>query len=727
LKISKPLATSTAVRWALVALLVVTAAVYSPALRAPFEFDDASAITSNESLRSLAPSIALRPPENTSVSGRPVANFTFALNAAVNRWLGVDERPDPGGPNKTLGLHIVNLLLHMWCGLLIFGTIRRTVANARERRASAIDPDITAFLTAAIWMLHPIQTEAVDYLVQRTEILVSLCYLGTLYASNRAWSAASERRRIWWYVGAVVICLLGMGSKEVMITAPFIVILYDRAFRFETWSEQARSRRIWFYLALIGTSSLLLINVASNARSDTVGFHLGVTWQAYLYSQAWAVAHYLRLLVWPSGLTLDYGTRPVAGTAGIPGALWLSACFVATITAWTRVGRWGWLAFLGAWFFIILAPSSSVVPIATEIAAERRVYLAMVAPVLLFVIGVFILATRVSSTKRASIPIAALGAIALALGAVSFNRSALFKDPETLWRDAVKKAPDNPRVYDNLAATMFFTDPPKLMAAKELYTEALRLDSTYVHAYSGLASVAIDENRFADAVPILERALAIDSGYSVAVNQLGNALLRTGHPDRAVPYLEKYARAYPSENSLMSLAMAQLQAGKYSDAASVLERVLAENAKFYEAMRLLGGALVEAGRGADAVPWLERLATNQQPTPIGIGLLALAYAQAGRPNDALRAASAASADAGDNAGAHLLAGRAALLANDATSAEQYFSAAYALAPRSVEAATLLGLAEQKLGKSNAAAVQFRRALSIDPTYAPAQQGLRAMK
>src|SRR5690349_496083 len=87
------------VRWLLAVLLLATVAAYLPAIRAPFEFDDASAITSNASLRSLSPTVALRPPENTSVSGRPVVNYTFAINAAINRWLGVDERPGPFGRN----------------------------------------------------------------------------------------------------------------------------------------------------------------------------------------------------------------------------------------------------------------------------------------------------------------------------------------------------------------------------------------------------------------------------------------------------------------------------------------------------------------------------------------------------------------------------------------------------------------------------------------------------
>ena len=119
------------------------------------------------------------------------------------------------------------------------------------------------------------------------------------------------------------------------------------------------------------------------ARARSVGFHLGLPWYEYLYSQAWAIAHYLRLFIWPDQLTLDYGSAPIRGLGGVPGFILLFVFGVVTVAAWTRANRWGWVAFLGTLFFFLLAPSSSFVPIATEIAAERRIYLALAAVIVL--------------------------------------------------------------------------------------------------------------------------------------------------------------------------------------------------------------------------------------------------------------------------------------------------------------------------------------------------------
>ena len=680
--------------WSVIAIVLVgTIIAYWPAMRAPFEFDDATSIPGNATIRTLwPPSVPLSPPENTTVAGRPVVNYTLALNSAANRLLDVDESPDPEGPNKTVGLHIVNLLLHLTCGLLLFGVMRRTLAASAQAAALPVNADALSLVVTALWLLHPIQTEAVNYLIQRTELLVSVCYVGVLYASVRAWDATSGASRTTWRAIGVLACALGMGSKEVMISAPLAVVLYDRVFRVQSWRELTRSaERVLFYVALFMSSIWALAMIANNARFDTVGFHLGITWQQYLYSQAWAVAHYLRLVAWPNQLTFDYGQHVVTGSRGVVGAVLLTLFGVATLAAWTRVQRWGWFAYLGTLFFMLLAPSSSVVPITTEIAAERRIYLAL-APVLLLVAIGITRWTRRSEDPRevptrrwlvAVVPLCAL------LGAVTFVRSATYASSESLWRDTVRKAPDNPRAYDNLAATMFYSDPPRLAEAKQLYERAIQLDSTYVHAWPGLASVAVDEGRIADAESLLVRVLRIEPGYSDAVDHLGKLLLRTGRPAQALPYLEQFAIAYPSDNSLIVVATAYLQTGRFDDAAAALTRALDLNSTRMDAMRYLGGLRVEQGRGADALPLLERAVTADSGSPVDVGLLSVAYAQVGRVADAERAASSASANARGNASVLILAGRAMLVAGRNADAANYFTEALRLSPGNPEASAYL--------------------------------------
>ena len=304
-----------------IAVMIVAAfAAFLPAIRAPFVFDDVGSIPGNPTIEHVFPlSTSLNPPPRIAVSGRPVVNLSLAVDHAMSASLGLDAE------SETVVYRVTNVLLHVLCGLLLFGVIRRTMSLARLGAWANSSADTVALISTGIWLVHPIQSEAVDYVIQRTELLVSACYLATLYASIRAWDAPTGRRRTAWMVGGVAACAVGMASKEVMATAPFVVALYDRAFRVSSWRELANDRaRRWFYGGLFATLALLAALIAGGGRADSVGFGLGLPWYSYLYSQGWAIAHYLQLLVWPTDLRLDYGSAPVRGIGGLVGGLIVS-------------------------------------------------------------------------------------------------------------------------------------------------------------------------------------------------------------------------------------------------------------------------------------------------------------------------------------------------------------------------------------------------------------------
>jgi hypothetical protein len=292
-------------RWIVLALAVATVLAYVPALDAPFVIDDEGTIGASSEWKSLP---------GSPTAGRPLVMATLAANFAANRALGVDQRPDPDGPNKAIGYRLVNLLLHLLAGALLFGVVRRAM---RERtipedwRALA---DPVAGVVCALWLLHPIQSEVINYIVQRSEALASICYLATLYASQRAWHA-TPTARLRWYALAVVACVLGMLSKEIVISAPLAVMLYDRAFRLPSWRALRRpgNGRGWLYVALWSACLVTFAVFEAGARGESTGFNAGMTWYGYLYTQCWAIAHYLRLAVWPNALSIDYGYRTIRG------------------------------------------------------------------------------------------------------------------------------------------------------------------------------------------------------------------------------------------------------------------------------------------------------------------------------------------------------------------------------------------------------------------------------
>jgi tetratricopeptide (TPR) repeat protein len=295
-------------------------------------------------------------------------NLSFAVNYALG---GLDVR----------GYHLVNVGIHVLCGLLVFGLVRRTLDLPRVRTHFSASAPAMPLAVALLWVVHPLNSEVVDYLTQRTESMMAMFYLATLYGGVRAIGA---ERSSWWRFVAVVSCGAGMLCKESMVTAPLMVALYDRAYVFDSWRQALRRRR-GFYLGLFATWVVLAAMMSSSPRAAVAGFSSGVSPWTYLLNQAVVVSHYLRLAIWPRSLVVFYGW-PVPLTLGdvAPYALFIVALLTVAVLAWFRRPA---LGFLGIWFFVVLAPSSSFVPIATEVGAERRMYLPLVALVVLAVIG----------------------------------------------------------------------------------------------------------------------------------------------------------------------------------------------------------------------------------------------------------------------------------------------------------------------------------------------------
>ncbi len=341
-------------------------AAYYNTFTAPFVFDDQFAIVENPSIRHLARlgDVLQPPPYASGAAGRPLVNLTLALNYAFG---GLDVR----------SYHALNLALHVATALVLFGLLRRTLT-----RLASPTPTFISLAATLVWTVHPLLTESVTCVIQRNEILAGFFYLLTLYAFARATETGGAK---FWLPLAVLACFMGMASKEIMVSAPLVVFLYDRTFVAGTFREAWRRRR-GFYLMLASSWLLLAaLMLTSQHRGGTVGFGLGVTAWDYLLTQCRALTLYLKLSFWPHPLVIDYGTdivRTVSAVA-LPG-LGLLLLLALTIVG---VCRRPALGFLGVCFFAILAPSSSLVPLVSQPIAEHRMYLPLAAVVVLAVVG----------------------------------------------------------------------------------------------------------------------------------------------------------------------------------------------------------------------------------------------------------------------------------------------------------------------------------------------------
>jgi len=662
------------VRWRAGIIVLAASLAYANSLSGPFVFDDLVSIVDNQQIRewwNLAGVLA--PRRELPTAGRPLVNFSFAVNYAL-------------GHLNPVGYHLVNLAFHVLCGLLVFGIVRRTLQFAFRPKPEATTPRPEAtnlgFAAALLWTLHPLNTEAVNYLTQRTELMMAFCYLLTLYASIRARSSTPRA----WHSIAVASCVAGMACKESMVTAPVVVVLYDIVFVFGSPRKALGER--WRFYAALGMSWILLVALVwSGPRMRSAGFSTGVSPWTYLLNQAVMISRYLELAVWPRALVVNYGWPvPLTLSDVWPYALFVSALLAATAFALVRWPMWG---FAGAWFFATLAPTSSIIPIATEVGAERRMYLPLIALVVLAVVSASFLRQVVPPARAV-----ALGVVAALFSAAVVARNREYASPVLLARTAVERHPTG--------------------VARHLLGVSLLV--------AGDRDSALDELR--QALPQAPRA-----HYT-----LGVELVKEGRTNEAIEqfdaFLQKQSNLVEAISARQLLGRALAQQHRWLEAIEQERQVLTMNPS--EAQRLDTHALLaEAYLGAEnfqeaiahSVEYLRgRPDDSRVLTRLGIALIA-----SGRLEEAIAAFRRAAAAAPGDADAQLNLASALHDHRDFHEALAYAQRALALRPNHAQTHHLVGRLLALLDRFDEARAHFDRALEIDPANADAKEDLARVR
>jgi len=684
------------------AILAIGAIVaYSGTFSVPLLFDDRPAIVDNPTIRHW--STAFWAPQDTGAAGRPMVNLSLAVNYAISG-------------ESVWSYHALNLGIHILSGLLLFGIVRRTLA-LRAYPASSL----VGFATAFLWTLHPLQTESVTFIIQRTESLLGRFYLLTLYCFIRG-SAADRGVQRRWFVVSVASCFLGMATKEVMVSAPLIVLLYDRTFVAGSFRSAWQRRRV-LYVGL-GCAWLLLaaLMIGSQQRGGTVGFGLGVTPWEYLLTQCRAIVIYLKLCFWPYPLVVDYGTTVVRNPLEVlPQAVVVVALAAGTILAlWRRPA----LGFLGAWFFAILAPSSSVVPLVTQTIAEHRMYLPLAAVVTLVAIGIHAAAKGHSW--------AVYGVLALGLGILTVRRNDDYRSAWSIWSDTVAKRPDNERAHNNLGNVLAET-PGRLNEAIAQFQAALKLRPDYALAHNNLGKAwAKVPGRLEEAMAQYREALQLRPDFAEAHNNLGNALAELpGRLNEAIAEFQEAVRLQPdfaeAYNNLGN-AWAKVP-GRLGDAIGQYQEALRLKPDFAEAHNNLGNAWVQIpGRLNDAIAEYQEAVRLKPAFAEAHNNLGNAWAdEPGRLNDAITQYEEAVRLKPDYAEAHYNLGNAwAQISGRQNDALAEFQETVRLRPNFEPGWYNLGVCWANSGNLESAAGAFREALRVSPNDAAAQEALTAV-
>jgi Flp pilus assembly protein TadD len=531
----------------LAAILLLGVAAYANALGGAFVFDDVRLVRDNAVLRDLGRVASL---EGLQLfPHRWVAFLTFALNY---RLLG----PAPWG------FHAVNVAIHLGSAALVFALVTLAFRTPRVA-ASALAPHArsVAFVAAALFVAHPIQTQAVAYVVQRMTSLATLLYLGAVVAWLRwrldgpARGAAGALR----YGAVLLLALLAMKTKEVAFTLPFAIVLAELAF-FET--TRADLLRLVPVLATVAIVPLTWLRAAGAPVSELLRSAAAITHVQtdlgrleYLATQLPVQVTYLFLLLLPVGQNLDHD-YPIHRSFLDPEVLSAAAVVVplAALAAWlwarTRRGAVrpldpaARLAGFGiAWWFLAHLVESSVIPI-VDVVNEHRVYLPSAGLFPAIAVGIAALARRRWEPALAARRTVLAGAVlAVLLGAATVARNRVWATDVSLWTDAARKSPGKSRPWLDLGTALREAGRPE--AAIASLRRGLELEPGSAYGHAQLAAVLLSTGRGPEAEPELRAALSLAPDDPETLFNAATWLWQTGRRDDARPLYARFVATAP--------------------------------------------------------------------------------------------------------------------------------------------------------------------------------------
>lgn len=562
------------------------------ALLGDFHFDDYGNIVENRDVRSLWPLGSFLK------SNRPIGLYTFALNYHF-------------GQLNPYGYRVTNLLIHLANVLLIYvGLLWSMELMSKSHFRGAIPAEnqhrwiLLSAIIALLWGIHPLTTQAVTNIVQRYEALATLGYLG-------AWVGLLTvvRGSRWGLLIILLSAWTGLLSKEIFATAPLVILLFDRALLANSWREIITKR--WFPYFLMLTPYVWFVPSVLRwfdpQRSTSMGFGLkSVSAWEYLRTQPEVIFHYLGLSFWPTPLCFDYAWR-IQHNSLIYFSLGAVILVILGVGIWlyTRglnaldTRRWARYGVLAGWlilsFFLILAPTSSIMPIA-DLCVEHRMYL----PLAVVISGISLLAyaslkrLELSSKRplmlRCGFLLIVLSIVAL-LGWQTNLRNREYQNGIALWNSVLKVRPANPRAWFMLASEYYGRS--QFHEALPLYEKAISFGMPVAEFHAGYADCLREVNRATEAIPQYDKAITLEPDLSKAHNGLGVLMHRAGKLSDAQESFQM-ATDLGLPEARYNLATVLIEQKEFSAAVPLLRECLKEHPDFNLPARRLAWILATA-------------------------------------------------------------------------------------------------------------------------------------
>ncbi|MBF0457152.1 MAG: tetratricopeptide repeat protein [Nitrospirae bacterium] len=561
-------------------IAAVCVIVYSNSFKAPFMYDDYTNIIEKSVIRDIGQykdSYTLISPK---ANRRFVGVLTFALNYKLN---GMDVR----------GFHVFNLIVHVLTALALY---RLVTLIFQTPFFTAFDPlfgrGLTALFTALVFAVHPVQTSAVTYIVQRYTSLATLLCLVSLLSYVHFRLTASRALGYTLYAVSVVSAVAAMRTKEIAFTLPVIAVLFEFMFL-----EGKLKKRILYLLPLMLTMLIIPISILANKTPDatdalTIALNPGIidssvkmasitdmTRSEYLFTELRVIVTYFRLLFVPVGLNLDYDYtvfRSFFQLEVVSSFLVIASIFVSAIYMLYRslalnhhLARLYSFGIL--WFFIALSVESSVIPI-KDVINEYRLYYPSVG---FFIAVMSVVVWLVEKKKRRAkmTALTALSVIIILFAALTLMRNNVWSDRVALWEDTVRKSPNKARPHYNLGYD--YLRQGRVADASREFQTAILLKPDFADAYNNLGDIYASQGRLDAAIDVFKKAVEADPFFAVAYNNMGTIYDERGQFDEAAADYRAAIKLKPDYiDARLNLGNLLIKANRRSEAVIEFQNVL---------------------------------------------------------------------------------------------------------------------------------------------------------
>ena len=517
-------------------IVMVGILVYSNTFHVPFIWDDAAAIEENPVIRNME-NFFLNTSGYQFNPRRFIGYLTFALNYRI------------GGLDVT-GYHVFNLAVHIINAVLVYGLILLTFRTPRLKGSSLSHfSGLLALLTALFFVVHPLQTQAVTYIVQRVTSLATMFYLLSLFLYAK-WrlvqgpgNPSGGRRAVVLYVFSLISMVLAMKTKEIAFTLPIMVVLYE--FCFFRRRKPVSLVPVLLTLFIIPMSMLTLDRPVGEIISDVskrTYVQTDVSRWDYLMTQFTVMTTYVRLFFFPVNQNLDYD-YPIYHSFFSPRVAlsFVLIAFIVFIGLYafylSREGRrenraeFRVVTFGISWFFIALSVESSIIPIA-DVIFEHRAYLPSVGFFMALATGIIMMVRAVRNRTSVKVMAAVIIAVVLVLGGTTYSRNTVWQNKVRFWEDVVKKSPLKVRPHYNLGVA--YSKQGRTEDSIKEYLTAIQMNPYHYKAHGNLGEAYFKLGETENAIREYLTAIQIEPEYLDGRYNLGKAYAKQGRTEDAI-------------------------------------------------------------------------------------------------------------------------------------------------------------------------------------------------